>query len=149
MTCTPLTRRSRALLAVLTILFVLSGAAALRANEARNAATVKPLLTKDLTGIPNKEAVMLTVEYLPGGASLPHRHDAHVFVYVLEGSLRTGVDGQEPVVLKPGETFYESPSDIHRVSENASKTERTKLLVFFVKDKGKPVSSPVPAKSDP
>jgi quercetin dioxygenase-like cupin family protein len=147
MTRTLLSRRSRALTGALTVLLVLGGAAALRADEGKNTATVKPLLTRDLTGIPNKEAVMLTVEYLPGGASLPHRHDAHVFVYVLEGSLRTAVDGQEPVVLKPGETFYESPSDIHRISENASKTERTKLLVFFVKDKGKPVSSPVPAKS--
>ena len=30
---------------------------------------------------------MSTVEYLPGGQSAAHRHDANVMVYVLEGSL--------------------------------------------------------------
>ena len=87
-------------------------------------AVVKPLLTKDLIGIDGREAVMLTVEYPPGGASTPHRHDAHVFVYVLEGSLIMQADGREAVTLGPGGTFYESPDDVHRVSANASKTER-------------------------
>jgi quercetin dioxygenase-like cupin family protein len=100
-------------------------------------------MNKELTGIPNKEATVLTVEYLPGGSSLPHRHDAHVFVYVLEGALLMQVDGQEAVTLKPGETFYENPQDIHRVSANASATEPVKFLVFMVKDRDKPASRPV------
>ncbi len=33
--------------------------------------TVQPLLRQDLPDIPGKEVVMLTVTYLPGGASLP------------------------------------------------------------------------------
>jgi quercetin dioxygenase-like cupin family protein len=106
-------------------------------------AVVKPLLTKDLTGIDGREGVMLTVEYPPGGASTPHRHDAHVFVYVLEGSLIMQADGHEAVTLGPGGTFYESPQDVHRVSANASKTEPVKFLVFFVKEKGRPSSRPV------
>lgn len=106
-------------------------------------AAVEQLLTKDLTGIDGREAVMLTVEYPPGGASTPHRHDAHVFVYVLEGSLVMQADGREAVTLGPGGTFYESPEDVHRVSANASKTEAVKFLVFFVKEKGKPSSRPV------
>jgi quercetin dioxygenase-like cupin family protein len=107
-------------------------------------AVVKPLLTQDLTGIEGREAVMLTVEYPPGGASAPHRHDAHVFVYVLAGSLVMQADGREAVTLRPGDTFYESPDDVHRVSANASKTEPVKFLVFFVKEKGRPSSRPVP-----
>lgn len=86
---------------------------------------------------------MLTVEYPPGGASTPHRHDAHVFVYVLEGSLVMQVDGREPVTLGPGETFYESPEDVHRVSRNASATEPVRFLVFFVKEKGRPTTRAV------
>ena len=105
-------------------------------------ASVTPLLTKDLTGIPNKEATMLTVQYVPGGASLPHRHDAHVFVYVLEGSVTMQVDGQSPVTLTVGQTFYENPGDIHRVSANASPTQTAKILVFMVKDKDKPATRP-------
>ncbi len=109
-------------------------------------AIVKPLLQQDLPGIPGKEVVMSTVEYLPGGASMPHRHDAEVFVYVLEGSLLMQVDGKPPVTLGPGQTFHESPSDVHRQSANASKTAPAKFVAFIVKDKGKPVTTPVAAK---
>ena len=96
---------------------------------------VVPLVARDLPEFPGKEATLATVEYLPGGASRPHRHGAHVFVYVLEGSYATQVAGGERKVLKPGETFYESPSDEHVVSENASATEPVKILVFMLKDK--------------
>jgi quercetin dioxygenase-like cupin family protein len=119
------------------------GASDSRADEAKGTTIVKQLLTEDLAGIPGKEAVMLTVEYLPGGASLPHRHDANVFVYVLEGSIVTQVDGQDAKTLSAGQTFHESPGDIHRKSANASATQPAKFLAFIVKDKGKPISRPV------
>jgi quercetin dioxygenase-like cupin family protein len=101
---------------------------------------VVDLMTRDLVGVPNKEALMITVTYLQGGASLPHRHDAQVFVYVLEGAMTMQVDGSAPVTLGPGQTFYEGPNDVHRVSANASQIEPAKILVFIIKDKGKPVS---------
>lgn len=106
-------------------------------------AKVTPLMTKDLAGVDGKEIIMSTVEYPPGGQSVPHRHDANVIVYVLQGTLTMQVDGHEPVTLKPGDTFHESPDDVHRVSANASKTEPAKFLVFMVKDKGKPPTRPV------
>jgi quercetin dioxygenase-like cupin family protein len=99
-------------------------------------AKVTPLVTKDLTGIAGKEASMLTVEYAPGASSAVHRHNAHTFVYVLEGSVVMQVKGGKEVTLGPGQTFYESPEDIHTVSKNASSTKPAKFLVFFVKDKG-------------
>jgi quercetin dioxygenase-like cupin family protein len=106
-------------------------------------AVVKPLLTEPLSGVPGKEVTVLTVEYLPGGASAPHRHDADVFVYVLEGAVVMQVDGKEPVTVRKGETFHENPKDIHRQSMNASKTEPAKFVVFVVKDQGKPVTRPL------
>lgn len=108
-------------------------------------AKASTLLTKDLMGIPGKEGVMLTVEYAPGQASAPHRHNASTFVYVLEGSVVMQVKGGKPMTLGPGETFYESPQDVHVVSKNASATKPAKILVFFVKDKGAPGSVPAPA----
>ncbi len=105
-------------------------------------ATVTPLMTKDLTGIPGKEATMLTVEYAPGASSAEHRHNAHTFVYVLEGSVTMQVKGGKEVTLGPGQTFYESPDDIHTVSKNASGTKPAKFLVFFVKEKGAPATAP-------
>lgn len=105
-------------------------------------AKVTPLMTKDLTGIAGKEASMLTVEYAPGASSAVHRHNAHTFVYVLEGSVVMQVKGGKAVTLGPGQTFYESPEDIHTVSKNASSTKPAKFLVFFVKDKGAPGTVP-------
>lgn len=103
-------------------------------------ATVEQLMDKGMVGMPGKELLMLTVEYVPGGASLPHRHDAQVFVYVLEGKLIMQVAGSPAVTLRPGQTFYEGPNDVHVVSANASKTAPAKILVFMVKDKNAPVS---------
>lgn len=107
-------------------------------------AKVMPVLTKDLAGIAGKEGMMVTVEYAPGASSAEHRHNAHTFVYVLDGSIVMQVKGGKEVTLVPGQTFYESPDDVHTVSRNASATKPAKFLVFFVKDKGAPVT--VPAK---
>lgn len=107
-------------------------------------AKVTTLLTRDLAGIPGKEGSMLTVEYAPGASSAIHRHNANTFVYVLEGSVVMQVKGGPEVTLGPGQTFYESPDDIHTVSKNASATKPAKFLVFFVKEKGAPGT--VPAK---
>ena len=75
-------------------------------------AKVTPLLSKDLTNFPGKEGLMITVEYPPGGSDPIHRHNAHAFVYVLEGSIVMQVRGGKEVTLTPGQTFYEGPSDI-------------------------------------
>ena len=121
-------------LAVTTAVFF-AGPGMADENPEASKPRVVPLVARDLPEFPGKEATLATVEYLPGGASRPHRHGAHVFVYVLEGSYATQVAGGERKVLKPGETFYESPSDEHVVSENASATEPVKILVFMLKDK--------------
>jgi len=125
------------------VLFVLGIAAAgLAAQDAAREAKVTPLMTKDLAGIAGKEGTMVTVEYPPGGSSAEHRHNAHTFVYILEGSVVMQVKGGREVTLGPGQTFYESPEDVHTVSRNASKTKPAKFLVFFVKDKGAPATVP-------
>ena len=105
-------------------------------------AKVTPLLSKDLTVFPGKEGLMITVEYPPGGSDPIHRHNAHAFVYVLEGSIVMQVRGGKEVTLTPGQTFYEGPSDVHVVGRNASQTKPAKFVVFLVKDKGAPVLVP-------
>jgi quercetin dioxygenase-like cupin family protein len=130
---------------VIALACLLAGAAhatepAAPAKNSKNSAT---LLTRELPDMPGKEVVMLTVSYLPGGASLPHRHDAEVFVYVLEGSVVMQVDGEPAQTLGVGQTFHEGPTDVHRQSANASATQPAKLLVFMIKDKNKPVTFPV------
>ena len=107
-------------------------------------AKVTQLLSKDLTSLPGKEGQMITVEYPPGSSDPIHRHNAHGFIYVLEGSIVMQVRGGKKMVLTPGQTFYEGPDDVHVVGRNASQTKPAKFVVFFVKDKGAPVL--VPAK---
>ena len=107
-------------------------------------AKVTPVFSKDLTDVPGKEGLMITVEYPPGSSDPTHRHNAHAFVYVLEGSIVMQVRGGKEVTLTPGQSFYEGPSDVHVVGRNASRTKPAKFVVFLVKDKGAPAL--VPAK---
>ena len=107
-------------------------------------AKVTQLMSKNLTNIPGKEGVMLSIEYPPGSSDPVHRHNAHGFIYVLEGSIVMQVRGGKQVILTPGQTFYEGPNDVHVVGRNASQTKPAKFVVFFVKDKGAPIL--VPAK---
>lgn len=102
-------------------------------------AKVTQLMSKDLADLPGKEGVMITVEYPPGHSDEIHRHNAHAFVYVLEGSVVMQVRGGKKVTLKPGQTFYEGPNDVHVVGQNASPTKPAKFVVFFVKNKGAPI----------
>src|SRR6476661_7125120 len=97
-----------------------------------------PLMSKALPDVPGKEAVVETVVLSPGEVVPAHRHDADVFAYVLEGSMITQVEGGKPQTVHAGEAFYESPTDVHIASRNASTTQPAKLLVFYVKAKGTP-----------
>ena len=105
-------------------------------------AKVTQLLSKDLTNLPGKEGLMIIVEYPPGNVDQIHRHNAHGFIYVLEGSIVMQVRGGKETVLTVGQTFYEGPDDVHVVGRNASQTKPAKFVVFFVKDKGAPVVIP-------
>ena len=113
--------------------------AALAAPEA----VVTPLMERPLSDYPGKEALMVTVEYPPGGADPVHVHRAHGFIYVLEGSIVMSVNGENEVTLRPGETFYEGPKDVHTVGRNASNTRPARFLVLLLKDERAPVLVPV------
>ena len=110
------------------------------AVESTKAQGGKPttLMTRDLADVPGKEGMMEIVDFAPGEVSQPHRHNADVFVYVLEGSIITQLKGASPQTVRAGDVFYESPTDIHSVTRNASDTVAAKILVFYVKKKGAP-----------
>src|ERR1700749_1123768 len=98
-------------------------------------AIVTPLVTKDLPEFKGKEGVMILVEYPPGASDPIHRHNAHAFVYVLEGSIVMQLRNAAQVTLSPGQTYYEGPNDVHIVGRNASNTQRARFVVFLVKNK--------------
>ena len=123
-------------LVALVLLCLMTGTAT--AQQAK----VTSLMSKDLPESPGKEMLMLLVEHVPGGSSPSHRHNAHAMVYVLEGSVIQQVKGGTAVTLKPGQTFYEGPDDIHVVDRNASKTKPAKFVVVLIKEKGAPALLP-------
>jgi quercetin dioxygenase-like cupin family protein len=118
-------------------------AAGTQAHAAPPGPAVTALMTKALEDYPGKEVLMITVDFPPGAVDPLHRHDAHGFIYVLEGSIVMGVKGGKEQTLTPGQTFYEGPKDLHTVGRNASKTKPAKFLVFLLKDKNKPAVIPV------
>src|SRR5687767_7569750 len=89
---------------------------------------VTPLMLKALDDIPGREVLVISVDFPPGAVDPIHRHDAHAFVYVLEGSIVMQVKGAPEVTLTPGQTFYEGPDDLHIVGRNASQTKPAKFV---------------------
>ena len=121
---------------ILALACLMSGT--LVAQEAK----VTELMSKDLANVPGKEGVMMIVDYPPGSVDPIHRHNAHAFIYVLEGSIVMQVRGGKEVTLTPGQTFYEGPDDVHVVGRNASKTKPAKFVLFMVKNQGAPILVP-------
>src|SRR6476620_6978283 len=111
------------------------------------AADVKELFAIDLADYPGKEGRMIEVSYPPGAKDMVHRHDAHAFVYVLEGEIVMQLKGKPVVTLKAGETFYEGPTDGHVVGRNASSTKPARFVVVLLKAKGAPILTPVEESS--
>jgi len=85
-------------------------------------------MSKDLAGIPGKEATMITVDYAPGASDVIHRHNAHALVYVLQGTAVMQLRGGQQQTLRPGQTFYEQPQDIH-LGAYARRSENFVLVV--------------------
>jgi quercetin dioxygenase-like cupin family protein len=101
-----------------------------------DAADVKELFAIDLADYPGKEGRMIEVSYPPGARDMVHRHDAHAFVYVLEGQIVMQLKGQPAVTLKAGQTFYV-------VGRNGSNTEPARFVVVLLKAKEAPILTPV------
>jgi quercetin dioxygenase-like cupin family protein len=112
--------------------------------DAAGEPVVVPLMLKDLADTPGREMLMITVNYPPGAVERIHRHDAHAFVYVMEGSIVMQVRGGKEVTLMPGQTFYEGPGDVHTVGRNVSTTKPAKFIVILLKKEG--VNAVLPAK---
>ena len=127
---------------IILLIAIVACAPAAQFALAAPSAEVKEIMSKPLTGIPGKEGLVLLVTYPPGGADEIHRHDAHAFVYVLEGSIVMQLRGAEPVTVNAGEGFYEGPNDVHIVGRSASNTKPAKFVVFLVKNQGVPAVLP-------
>ena len=125
---------------ILTFLLLVLGITNVPTGSSANFQIAKetPLMTKELPDVPGKEGLIERVVLSPGEMVPTHRHNADVFAYVLEGSIITQLMGDKPRTVHAGEVFYESPTDVHVETRNASTTQPATLLVFFVKKTGAP-----------
>jgi quercetin dioxygenase-like cupin family protein len=123
---------------MLALVFVIA-TAAITIQPVSAQETITPLMSHGLAVDASTEVLMYTVDFPAGFSSPVHRHNAQVSVYVLEGSVVMQVKGGEEVTLTPGQSFYESPNDVHVVSRNASSRKPAKFLVFLIKKKGAPL----------
>ncbi len=129
-------RRSLVLFAALAA-FSFVGAHGAAAHEIKPA--VKSLLKTPLTGFAGKEANVILFAVGPGWTIDRHFHPGHVFVYMLQGSIKIEVEGKPARVIGPGDLLHELP-DRNMVANNISSTEGARFLVFQVGDIGKPLT---------
>ncbi|SSB99410.1 Cupin domain protein [Pseudomonas sp. 43mfcvi1.1] len=113
------------------------------AHEAAPSEKVQVLQEQMLKNVPGKKAMMLTVDYAPGQASIAHKHEGTAMAYVLEGAITSQVKGESATTYKAGEFWYEAAGSEHLVSKNASATEPAKLLVFMVMGEDEAVLIPL------
>ncbi len=136
-----------ALLAVLTACHRAQMGAVPPSKRAGQEARVRDILSRALPPLKGDrvKVTMLEVTYSGGGFSRPHRHPCPVIGYVLDGALRTGVGETPEAIVHAGETFYEAPNGLHRVSANASASGPVRFLAFFLCDNDKPLSVAEPS----
>ena len=131
--------------AMLTILLLLVGIAPILAQSPRGSAPKDRARVLLSTPIPpldgaHVKTTLVEVNYGPGEASPAHSHPCAVIGYVVEGAIRTQVEGESEHTYEAGGTFYEPPNGVHAVSANASATQPAKLVAYFVCDRDTPLS---------
>jgi len=117
-------------LAVLALALGLAVPVAARADA--DGVTVTPRFAHELANVPGQRLSAVEVEVAPGATPAPHHHAGSVYVYVLAGTIRLGLGGEEPKLYHAGDSFFEPPGSTHAVSDNPSKTEPARLLAVFV-----------------
>ena len=108
-------------------------------------ARVRVALAHDLPPLDGShvKVSVLEVTFGPRGSSRPHSHPCAVIGYIVSGSFRSQVDGGAVETFVAGQSFYEAPNGVHRISANASATESVTFIATFVCDRNVPLSSPV------
>ncbi|WP_351222420.1 cupin domain-containing protein [Streptomyces sp. NPDC002133] len=107
--------------------------------------TLTPLYEQALPNLKDKTFTSAIVDFPPAARAVPHRHgEAFVYAYVLDGTMRSKLDGEPTRTYQQGENWVEEPGAHHVLTENASKTEPAKLLVIFISNTGDELKVPDP-----
>src|SRR5262245_60318927 len=88
-----------------------------------------------LEGDPTREVRMLSLVLPPGAGNEFHRHNGDQWGLVQEGEVTFTIKGQEPRVLKAGDSVYIPRGTIHRNQNLGDKPARS--VEILIVDKGK------------
>ncbi|MBT2372244.1 cupin domain-containing protein [Pseudomonas fluorescens] len=122
---------------------LLASFSALAHDLVYNQEKINVLQEHALTNVPGKKTIMLTVDYAPGQATVPHSHTGTAVAYVLEGEITSRVNDEKAITYKVGQSFYEPAGSRHFESSNASQTKPARLLVVMVMDDKAEVLTPL------
>ena len=112
---------------------------------------LSPLMSEALPDVEGKTFTAALVDFPPDARAVPHRHgDAYVYAYVLDGTVRSMLEGQPLRTYRQGEFWVEQPGTDHLVTANASGSDSARLLVVFISDTGAKlkVDDPPPSPDD-
>jgi quercetin dioxygenase-like cupin family protein len=123
--------------------FVATAATGQTAPPAATAGVTRKILSQADGPMPGYVTMLVEAIIEPGVAVARHTHPGIESAFVLEGSLELPIQGQETRMVKAGDGFQIPPETPHAGGKPGD--ARTRILITYVVEKGKPLASPAPA----
>ena len=96
--------------------------------------SITPVIKQPMsdTGLQGYDMLAVRLDIGPGGKdAAPHRHDADLFVYVLQGSIEVELDGRK-ATYDAGTMFHEPRNVLHSLLRNTNPNQPASALAVFV-----------------
>ena len=110
---------------------------ALDAPQAQQPGIKRTDLQQHDLSVPGREVVQTRVDFVPGASFPRHKHPGEEIIYVIEGSIEYGVDGQPPVTVNAGGVLFIPAGTVH-AAKNVGNINAAELGTYVV-EKGKPL----------
>lgn len=106
------------------------------AGENSRGVTLTPVVSQVLPDDPGQTLTAVVVNLAPEAKTASHRHAGIVFVYVLEGTVRSQLNSGEIIEYRTGQSWSEPPGTVHSFMENPSQTIPARLLATIIAPTG-------------
>jgi quercetin dioxygenase-like cupin family protein len=120
--------------------FVATEASAQAAPPAASGGVTRKILSQQDGPAPGYVTMLVEAEIEAGVAVGRHTHPGIESAYVLEGGFELPIEGQPTRMLKVGDAFQIPPATPHAGGKPG--TAKTRILITYVVEKGKPLASP-------
>ena len=127
-----------------TIVTALALSGILASLSAQQAGFKRTVIQQSKLSVPGRESVTAVAEFQPGATVGRHTHPGEEIGYILEGMIVLEQEGQQPVALGPGQTFFIPAGTIHNATNKTTASAR--VLANYIVEPGKPLATPVATK---